>query len=317
MGCLGSNIHVEKCFVPAGPAGGFVIQGNSSGQTANQPMTNVIFRLNTVANQYINTTGLIHGSYFFHCNGLLAEGNVWHHNGWGPSMTRATPLANGGPTVRKHNVYANRPGNDVHFRYNISSQASSHGLHGKVGGKFYYNLLLNNPIHLQMGYGKDNDFEEYGFVTGAHFHHNMCLGAQEINTDQGDLRGQVIRFACVVSSVFENNYGVDNLTVKSGDYSDSFMVAEHEYQLGITYRNNVARNWSPWWLFHGQGTAPYTLTDGGGNIQSASSISGAAQSLVNTLVADSWINAVVAAKDGADINLIRSYMSTIRNGITA
>jgi len=309
----GDNLQFESCVF----GDQLTIQGDRTGpQTPGpNPMNNVIIRLCTFANHYRNNSNLIHGYFCFNVYGQLMEGNVLDHNGWGPSMTRATPASSGGPSIRKHNVYSNRPGDDHFFRFNFSSRASSHGYHGKQGGYCYDNLFVRNPISYQMGYGDDNTETLFGLTSGNYYYNNITIDADDINTSNNDYRGVNATVTCAVSSFFTNNIAIDNTTVPKASSQDAFIVLEQDHPIGVTVSGCITKNWSPYFYHYGSGSAAVNVIDDGTNQHEVTGLSSAAQTLVDSLKTDAYINALVAAGNGVDIDQLKADMATIRAGI--
>ena len=86
------------------------------------------------------------GMYGAYIDGLLIEENVWHHNGWPPSISGA------GKPKFNHNIYIqdNCTGNSV-GRGNILTDGSAHGLQLRSGGDVIDNLFVGNPLAFFVG----------------------------------------------------------------------------------------------------------------------------------------------------------------------
>lgn len=81
-------------------------------------------------------------------NGLLIEENVFDYGGWNPKVKGA------GANMYNHNLYIQyeNVGNSIVVENNIITRASSHGVHGRPGGRYENNFFGRNSISLQMGY---------------------------------------------------------------------------------------------------------------------------------------------------------------------
>ncbi len=92
-------------------------------------------------------------------NGLLIEENVFDYGGWHPKVAGA------GANMFNHNLYIQyeNVGNSIVVENNIITRASSHGIHGRPGGRYENNFFGRNAISLQMGY-KDHPLPKGTFA---------------------------------------------------------------------------------------------------------------------------------------------------------
>jgi len=108
-------------------------------------------------------SGIAQGLLAVATDGILLEGNVFHHNGWedGYNMDGT----GGAPDMYSHNVYMQWNTNDVTYRDNISSQGSSFGAQFRGGAFAEDNLFLDNNIAVNFLGGNYKDFGHVGNFT--------------------------------------------------------------------------------------------------------------------------------------------------------
>lgn len=95
-------------------------------------------------------------------DGVLMEGNIFHHNGWQDTYLIDGSGAGGmASSMYSHNVYLQYDTTDVTFRDNITSQSSSYGAHIRGGGFAQNNLFLDNNVAVSL-YG--GNYKDFGFV---------------------------------------------------------------------------------------------------------------------------------------------------------
>ncbi len=102
-------------------------------------------------------------------DGLLLEGNTFHHNGWEDGYA-PDASADGGipPSMFSHNVYLQNTTTDATFRDNISSQAASIGAQIRGGGFVEDNVFLDNNVAVNVlggVYEGDGPIGNYTFFT--------------------------------------------------------------------------------------------------------------------------------------------------------
>ncbi|HEX8522684.1 MAG TPA: right-handed parallel beta-helix repeat-containing protein [Tepidisphaeraceae bacterium] len=147
-----------------------VIEGQFIGQGGN-----VKLRRNVISDAY-STVGRSEGLYIYNMNNVLLEDNIFDHNGWNEKVKGAEA------TIFNHNAYLAAENTGVVVRGNVFSNASSHGLQARSGGKIQGNLFLRNPIGLLFGIGRTVvEGGSEGDVSG-----NVFLGTTSIN---GQVRG--------------------------------------------------------------------------------------------------------------------------------
>lgn len=307
----GQDILIEKVVFYEGAP---VIQSAVNQQPITGAMTNVHIRL-CVSKYFPGGSSLYHALYTYNIVGLLAEGNIMDHGGWGQSQTRATPPppTDTGPSTRKHNWYCNDYSRDTYIRFNWIARASSHGLHLKGGGVAYQNMLIRNPINAEEGYGKDGQYAAYGLSDG-HFHDNMILDSDHINTWSGDVRGNGLWITCVDGLLVEDNYFLEwtgNSNVNAG-----VIVLDEEFPIINTIiRNNKAANWANGVIKRGQGVYPHQASLQNNNW--ACSFGGSAKTLADILKSDSNLDNYNVTRErlGVDIVQLKTWMNTIKAGV--
>ena len=226
--------RVERC------RGYFDLQGTFVRGGGGTPLTNLCFRRNICANHWtMSGSAHAHGLFAYNIDGLLMEGNVFHHNGWNPEGDRATPMEQGGPTVRNHNVYLSRPIHKCVSRFNIFSAASSHGIHFRDGGYLHDNLFIKNPISWQYGYGGDANDTNYGLANPGEVFNNIAIGSDDITTSMP--RGQFGWMTCVDGVKVYNNLAINN---GSSPVNDCFLWAERTFPIkNVAVYSNKAVDW--------------------------------------------------------------------------
>jgi hypothetical protein len=240
------------------------------------------------------------------------EGNIFDHNGWIPTGTRATPPDQGGAVMRNHNIYIARPGSGLVVRFNYIARASSHGIHARNGGQLYENMFVRNPINWQYGYGGDGDFFEYGLASPGAVQRNVTLDSDEINSSTGDVRGTNGWITNAVGVLVADNVAIDNTTTP---VNDAFLNVERAYEVGVTVVNNASTNWrgdvrlSP-------GSAIANVTQNNNNFN-ATGMTAAAQALADRLKSDTYIANLKAtrARLGVDIGQLKADMTAIQSGV--
>lgn len=138
----GSNILIEETIVRW-------FNSNIVVQSYNGSMSNFTMRRSIVLNSYASpSVGHNQGLFVKEVDGVLIEENFLDYNGWNADITDAEA------TMYNHNIYLqfDNVGDNVIVRDNIITRASSHGIHGRPGGLYEDNLLVENSIGLQLGY---------------------------------------------------------------------------------------------------------------------------------------------------------------------
>ncbi len=115
--------------------------------------TNITLRRNVFTGSYYDQSSFNRNTrpsnlYAKGINGLLIEENVFDYGGWNPKVKGA------GANMYNHNLYIQyeNVGNSIVVENNIITRASSHGVHGRPGGRYENNFFGRNAISLQMGY---------------------------------------------------------------------------------------------------------------------------------------------------------------------
>jgi hypothetical protein len=280
-------------------------------------ISNVVVRLNVLADHWRPDGGLYHGLYGFHIESMLIEGNVVDHNGWSDSVGRDVADNVGGASTHKHNIYINpayppESARNIVIRYNVISRASSHGIQGKVGHNCYRNLFIKNPIACHQGFGGDQQYVGYGVRQDPVFRDNVCVAAADI--DSGNLRGVGLWTTCVDNLLFENNLFLDNGT--SSTSNETYWL-ERDFPIEISMINNRSVNWPSQLPMRGTNNfTPVILADTG-NVYSGLTLTASAQSLANILKTDSYLNALKVDRRrlGVDIAQLKADMDLLQGGV--
>jgi hypothetical protein len=303
----GADILIERCV------GRLDLQGMRVNGVPTTPITNLQVRLNVVADAWtMSASALIHGLFVYNVDGLLLEGNIFDHNGWNPTATRATAPDQGGATSTKHNIYIARPGSGLVARYNYVARASSHGIHIRNGGYVNNNLFVRNPIAWQYGYGGDGNFTKYGLSSPGIVEENVTLDADDLNTSLKLSRGINGWLTNARGVTIDDNVALDNTTSPT---NDAFLQLDRNFEIGAVVSNNIGIDWGGG-LRVGSGTAPMQYTQINNDF-AATGLTSAAQSLADSLKTDSYITRLklTRARLGVDIGQLKRDMATIRSGI--
>lgn len=119
-------------------------------------------------------------------DGLLLEGNFFHHNGWQEGYRPdGRNLEAQNPTKYSHNVYVQRDASDVTFRDNVTAQGASFGAQIRPGGHVVDNLFLDNNAGLNVLGGQDRNKDgirdgNFSLLLG-----NVVTSAGHLETDKG------------------------------------------------------------------------------------------------------------------------------------
>ena len=138
----GSDITIEECKMS-------FFGNNILMQSYVTTLTNVTIRRCIVTDSWRAAEAHSQGIYADQVTGLLIEDCLFDHNGWNESIV---PEAHA--TLYNHNIYLQygQPNTDVIVRNNILTRGSSHGVHGRPGGSYDNNLIVENSVSLGIGY---------------------------------------------------------------------------------------------------------------------------------------------------------------------
>lgn len=306
----GEGLLIEKCI------GSFNLQGTTS-----IPLRNCQIRLCNIHNHWkMLQNQHQHGVYSDTFEGLLIEGCIIHHNGW--TGTRDTPTDQGGPTPQKHNLYINDPAQHPVVRWSIISEASSHGIHFKCGGRAYDNLFLRNPIHMSQGFGDDGQFAAHGPDDWSRSWRNVFIDSDVIAT--GAPRGIVHWVVNNTDCFIEDNLMLYNSTRTQSGFQ-SCVHFEQTYNTVANVSRNKARQWYK--------SQPVTLGPPGigsvtvnGTILNTGqepvfsdnnwdcNLSSAAQSIVDVLIAPGYVDGLIASQVGISPIELQSMLFAILQG---
>lgn len=121
------------------------------------------------------------GLYLQKSDGVLFEGNLFDHNGWGegydPGLSGDSPQP---PSMFSHNMYLSGNNSDVTVRDSIIMQGSAEGLQLRSGGVIENNIFIDNNGAFMFGYGKGDDDGNYSLVID-----NVVTSAGHKQTDDG------------------------------------------------------------------------------------------------------------------------------------
>lgn len=135
------------------------------------------------------------GFYADGVHGILLEGNVFDHNGWGNGA---------GQTMFNHNAYITAKGSGLTAIDNIFSNASAHGLQARVGGTVTGNAFINNGVHLSYGLVNGSGIVYAGGVSGT-VANNIFYGGHNIGSAPAGVGIELsnIRSATVSGNLFQ------------------------------------------------------------------------------------------------------------------
>lgn len=304
----GEHVLIECCETSLD------IQGSRSGGVPIDPMFNGQIRLNSIFNHcWPFGNNLVHGFFMFHTLGLLAEGNVLHHNGWCANATRDTASGSGGASQQRHNCYFTPDNIDLYFRFNVSSRAAATGCLAKGSGKFYNNLFLNNPIHLQMGAWADGFCSDTALKSGR-ASKNIFIGSDVVNT--GVPRSVCIWIECSNEALITSNVALDDSVPNS---NSAFVRLTGNYPVTAQIELNLAKDFPvgglPSDYIDNRVTAGVQVNLTTGVNDPTASVSADAQSQANIFKSDAYINGLVTANHGVNPLTLHQQMLTILNGV--
>ena len=136
------------------------------------------------------------GLFSHSTEGLLIEGNIFHHNGWEDDYLPDGSIEGGvSPNQFNHNVYLQWNTTDVTYRDNISSQSSSVGAQLRGGAYAEDNLFLDNNVAVNTLGGNYKDFGYVGnytffadnVITSAGYKTAPAIGAKNWGADNKGL----------------------------------------------------------------------------------------------------------------------------------
>ncbi|QOV89119.1 Calx-beta domain-containing protein [Humisphaera borealis] len=145
------------------------------------------------------------GIYADGVHGVLLEGNVFDHNGWGNGA---------GQTMFNHNAYITAKSSGLTAIDNIFANASSHGLQARPGGTVTGNAFINNGVGLSYGLVNGSGVVTPGGVTGI-VANNIFYGGHNIGAAPAGV-------------------GIETSNIKSATITDNL------FQIGVTTTPNPA-----------------------------------------------------------------------------
>jgi hypothetical protein len=229
---------------------------NSDG-SAGASAHNLQIRRCTIADHW-GAGARMQGTYLWNIDGVLMQDTFLHHNGWKPGAARSLPLDQGGGSIHNHNAYINQPCKNVVVHQCVTSAPSSHGIHLKCGGLIQDCLAVDCPIGFQPAYGGDGYFGMYGLVAST-MRGCVAIGSDDINTSNGNLRGNFAWLTCLKSGMIEDNVAIANTTSPANDAV--FWVDRKSSPAGsFTLRNNRAYGWRGG-IFISPGTVTPQITE--------------------------------------------------------
>ena len=106
------------------------------------------------------------GAYISNTTGMLLEGNLFDHNGWGdgydPNLSTKSPQP---PSMFSHNLYIQADNLDVTLRDNILMRGGSFGAQVRSGGLIENNSFIDNNAAVNFRGGDDNGAGREGNYT--------------------------------------------------------------------------------------------------------------------------------------------------------
>lgn len=191
-----------------------------------------------------NNSGHSQGMFAKGVDRLVVENSVFDHNGWN-SATGAEP------TIFNHNVYIQNGMNDVVFRNNISSNASSHGIQMRGGGTMVGNLFVSNPLSMHFGGGDNPDPGGVSAIVAR----NLAMYGRDITPGlpRGfGLTASNVREATIDSNYFHlSNAGYNHQAMQIGR---SGLMTEH-----VTISNNTILGWHGTIQIQGEPSGPISI----------------------------------------------------------
>ncbi len=229
------DLLFEDVMVQYYAGSNFTIQGNIS---------NFKLRRSIIADSY-NAAGKSHsnGIYIQDVKGVLIEENLFDHNGWN-THTKLAGMGTG-PTIFNHNVYVQVTCENLTFRGNITTRASSHGFQARPGGIVDDNLIVDNPIGFSYGLVEGGSDPKPGGVTG-HVGGNIVRDAGDISANLP--RGIGAQIGNIQSATIENNIFAHDKSVEAYGSTieltrkQSPQIPDEKIQ-NLTIRKNVLYDW--------------------------------------------------------------------------
>jgi len=257
----GDNILIEDCrlrFIE-------IVVQNYDGHV----YKNVTIRRNMILDTYTSnssTTNNPRPSGLYTSGGvkkLTIEENVFDHNGWNKDVEGADA------NMYNHNIYIqySNLSEDITLRNNIITRASSHGVHGRPGGIYDNNLLVNNSIGLQMGY-KGHPLPPGSF---AYATNNVILDGKLMNTTDSNWPRTTAVWGLPLEELGEGDVQVkNNIVAHRKDDGSNVSIGKSDL---VTYENNIVYKWytgsgieeteNPGWHDPERDVASYHATLGG------------------------------------------------------
>lgn len=164
---------------------------------------------------------------------LIIEENVFDHNGWNKNVEGA------GANMYNHNIYIqySNLSEDITLKNNIITRASSHGVHGRPGGIYDNNLLVNNSIGLQMGY-KGHPLPSGSF---AYATNNVILDGKLMNTSDSSWPRTTAVWGLPLEELGEGDVQVkNNIVAHRKDDGSNLSIGKSDL---VKYENNIVYKW--------------------------------------------------------------------------
>ena len=178
------------------------------------------------------------GLYIEGVNGITIKNNVFDHNGWNQAVPAATA------TKFNHNIYlkANNNGSRISVIDNIISRGSSHGIHGRAGGNFTNNFLIENSIGLQLGY-KTTPLKN---GTRGYAYNNVIYSGKLMDpTEKNDNTSKAVWGIYTETNALDNGGTIElinNIVTSAKDFGDSNVDINNIP--GISFTGNIRYNWN-------------------------------------------------------------------------
>lgn len=192
-----------------------------------------------IADNYaISDLGHSSGLYIEGVNGIKVKNNFFDHNGWNETIKNASA------TKFNHNIYlkANNNGNRINIADNIISRGSSHGIHGRAGGVFTNNFLIENSIGLQLGY-KTTPIKN---GTRAYAYNNVIYSGKLMDPKEKNTNTSKAVWGIYTENNVLDSGGtvelVDNIVTSAKDFNASNVDINDV--IGVSSNRNVTYNWN-------------------------------------------------------------------------
>jgi len=197
---------------------------------------NVKIRRSIILDSYSRSTHS-QGLYADGVHGLLLEGNVFDHNGWGNGA---------GQTLFNHNAYVTAKCTGLTAKDNVFSNASSHGLQARPGGTVTGNAFINNGVGLSYGLVNGSGIVTAGGVTGS-VSNNIFYGGHSIGGKPAGVGIELsnIRSATVSDNLFQiGDPNTPNPAISISNISGTQNRNAAVGILGLNITNNTVYGWN-------------------------------------------------------------------------